>query len=118
MRRNSATVGGEVGVSEERAARNEALFRDVNGEIAKLESRLALAGSFPLICECANIACADTIDVEREVYREVRSDPLRFFVAPGHEQPELERVVRRERGYVIVEKVGAAAAAAAVADQD
>jgi hypothetical protein len=113
---NSATLACAVGVSEERAARNESLFRDVNGEIAKLEARLTRDTSYPIVCECANMSCAQTLEVERDVYWGVRANPLRFFVAPGHEQPEIERIVGRERGYVIVEKFGAAAATAARLD--
>jgi hypothetical protein len=104
-----ATVDDEMGVSEGRAARNEALFREVNSEIEKLEERIGSSTTYALVCECANADCAAGVEVAREVYRDVRAHPLRFLVAPGHEQPGIERVVSRETGYVVVEKVGAAA---------
>jgi hypothetical protein len=34
----------------------------------------------------------------------VRENPLRFLVAPGHEQTDVESVVERREGYLIVEK--------------
>jgi hypothetical protein len=39
-------------------------------------------------------------------YGEIRADPHRFFVSPGHEQAEapVGTVVARESGYVLVEK--------------
>jgi hypothetical protein len=37
-------------------------------------------------------------------------------VAAGHEQPSLEQIVERSSGYVIVEKVGATAEAADLAN--
>jgi hypothetical protein len=38
----------------------------------------------------------------------VREHPRRFFVAPGHEEPQLEQIIERHPGYVIVEKTGIA----------
>jgi hypothetical protein len=34
----------------------------------------------------------------------VRENPLQFLVAPGHEQPDIETVLERREGYLIVEK--------------
>ncbi len=101
--------GARVGSSEERAARNELLFREVNTQIEKLEERMGPAPTYPLICECSRADCAVTLYVAREVYHVVRSSQLRFFIAPGHEQPEVEHVVERRPGYTIVEKFGVAA---------
>jgi hypothetical protein len=42
----------------------------------------------------------------------VRRNPDRFIVAEGHEQAGVEQVVAEGTGYVVVEKVGVAAAAA------
>jgi hypothetical protein len=36
----------------------------------------------------------------------VREHPLRFLVAPGHEDLDSESVVERREGYLIVEKYG------------
>jgi hypothetical protein len=39
----------------------------------------------------------------------VRSASTRFFVIPGHEDNEVERVVERTDRYLVVEKIGDAA---------
>jgi hypothetical protein len=102
-----------VGVWDERAGRNEALFREVNENIAKLEARLPGASeTMPVICECAHADCTTQIEVSLDEYTDVRRHPDRFIVAPGHEEPGVENVVEERRGYVVVEKEGVAAAAA------
>jgi hypothetical protein len=90
---------------EERAIRNEALFREVNVHIADLEERIQQEGEpLSLICECARTGCAVPIEVDPMTFERVRENPLRFLVAPGHEQTDVESVVERREGYLIVEK--------------
>jgi hypothetical protein len=94
---------------EQRAARNEALFREVNENIARLEERHGATETLPVyVCECANAGCAEQLAVDAETYRRVRRQPRLFFVRPGHEDPRLERVVEEHRDYLIVEKTGEA----------
>jgi hypothetical protein len=94
---------------EQRAARNEALFREVNENIARLEERHGTTSAQPVyVCECANAACADQIAIEAETYSRVRAEPRYFFVRPGHDDPDLERVVETHAHYLVVEKTGAA----------
>lgn len=94
---------------EQRAARNESLFREVNRNIAVLEERHGSPNEEPIfVCECANAGCAEQLAVEPEVYRRVRENPRWFFLIPGHEDPQLERVVERHPGYLVVEKTGIA----------
>jgi hypothetical protein len=45
------------------------------------------------------------MELSVEEYEEIRSDPRRFVVKPGHELPDFERVVEQE-GYYVVQKVG------------
>ena len=94
---------------EQRAARNEALFREVNENIARLEERHGTTATAPVyVCECANAACAEQIAIDPETYRRVRTDPRLFFVRAGHEDPQLERIVERHADYLVVEKTGEA----------
>ena len=93
---------------EERAARNEALFRDVNEEIRDIDRRFGGAGASEFVCECADDGCIERIHVPRETYAAVRSEPTRFIVAPGHENVELEKVVERHDRFFVVEKFGTA----------
>ncbi len=94
---------------EQRAARNEALFREVNENIARLEERHGATTSDPVfLCECANADCTKYLPVGPQVYARVREEPRRFLVIPGHEEPRLEKVVETHSGFLIVEKTGAA----------
>jgi hypothetical protein len=94
---------------EQRAARNEALFREVNENIARLEERHGTTTTEPAyICECANAGCAEQVLIDFETYRRVRAEPRLFFVRPGHEDRQLERIVERHDGYLVVEKTGEA----------
>jgi ABC-type ATPase with predicted acetyltransferase domain len=98
---------------EQRAARNEALFREVNENIARLEERHGAAETEAIyICECANAGCAEQLSIDPDTYRRVRAEARLFFVRPGHEQAEIERVVEHHPGYLIVEKTGEAGAVA------
>jgi formate-nitrite transporter family protein len=94
---------------EQRAARNEALFREVNENIARLEERHGATESEPVyVCECANAGCTEQLAIDPATYRRVREQPRLFFVRPGHEDAQLERIVERHRDYLIVEKTGEA----------
>ena len=106
-----------MGVDEERAGRNEALFREVNENVAKLQEQLDADDSdlLPAICECSRTDCVTRFEIRLLDYANVRKHPHQFIVAPGHEQPDLEHVVRETAEYVVVEKDGVAAASADVA---
>ena len=95
--------------SADRAAKNEELFREVNRNIAGLEERFGGQRTLELICECERVVCHDGLEIDAAAYADVRSNRLRFLVLPGHEDPQIERVVHRKRTYLVVEKVGEAA---------
>ena len=100
--------------SEERVARNEALFREFNERVEDLADTLDHNGEgeylrIGFVCECGNLDCLERIELTRAAYEEVRSDPKLFVVAPGHEDMNIARVVGRREGYEVVEKVAAAA---------
>jgi hypothetical protein len=94
---------------EERVARNEELFQVVNRNIVKMEETLGTRKTFAMVCECAKKHCIDGFEVEPAVYQRVRLNPVLFFVVPGHEDPQVEKVLERAPQYLIVEKVGRAA---------
>ena len=95
---------------EQRAARNEALFREVNENIAHLEERFGTTEAEPVfICECFNPDCTEQLaSVDLEIYERAREDPRRFLVLPGHHDPRVEQVVESHDDYLIVEKTGEA----------
>jgi hypothetical protein len=93
---------------EERVARNEELFQVVNRQIVKLEETLGPGKTFAMVCECGKKHCLAGFDVEPAVYQRVRTNPLLFFVVPGHEDPQVEKVLEQTSQYLVVEKVGRA----------
>jgi hypothetical protein len=92
-------------MDEERMARTEATFREVNEAIAETAARFD-ADTVDFICECADPHCAHRITADLAEYEQVRKDPTHFLVAPGHSRPEVERVVELGPDYRVVEKFG------------
>jgi hypothetical protein len=102
---------------EVRAARNQSVFRAVNEKLLDLNRAFADAtNTFVIACECADMSCLETLELAAAAYEDVRREPNRFAVLPGHVYPEVEVVVAEAEGYVIVEKISAAADVAAILD--
>lgn len=93
---------------EERLARNEALFREINERISAIGERLG-SESLDIVCECVNDDCTQALTLRHSDYERLRSSSTHFAVVPGHEQPDLERVTERHGSYDVVEKVGVGA---------
>jgi hypothetical protein len=95
---------------EKRLAKNETLFRSVNERIEKIAAPGGDDGHhFEFFCECSNAACNLLLPLTLAQYESVRKNARHFVVAPGHDLPEIEMVVARERTYQVVTKVGEAA---------
>jgi hypothetical protein len=106
----------ETAFAVEKNARSQVLFREVNEHIAELsndwrETRVSL-----FICECSSQACAESLEITAAEYERVRADGARFVVLPGHQVPDVERVVGGSGRFLVVEKLGAAAAIARASD--
>jgi hypothetical protein len=96
-----------MGAREERLGANEALFREVNERVAEVAERFVADESHNLInfsCECGDKACAEQIPMTAGDYEAVRADATHFAVVPGHEVPDIERVIARHSNYFVVEK--------------
>jgi hypothetical protein len=87
---------------EERIARNEALFREVNERVADLQDSLGDGGTTDFVCECGADTCIERISVPMGVYERVRNDSHLFLVRPGHQEPEVERVVETDERFLVV----------------
>jgi hypothetical protein len=88
-----------------RVGRNEVLFREVNERLRELGEGFSLvAEQAEFVCECANQSCTELIQMPLQVYEEIRSNPKRFFVRKGHEEPDYEKVIEERGRYLIVEK--------------
>jgi hypothetical protein len=97
----------------ERIGANEALFREVNERIDQLHDELGGASSFEIVCECGDASCIDRFVIANTDYQDLRRDVHRFAVVPGHERPDVERVVETRRAYLVVVKTDPDAARAA-----
>jgi hypothetical protein len=92
--------------TERRKAANEAVFRNVNERIQRLQHSFAVAEREPLqmICECDRLDCLDRIAVPVDAYEQIRSHPDQFIVATSHEDPAVEEVVSVTAAYTIARK--------------
>jgi len=91
---------------QQRLARNEAHFREVNERIESVAHQLG--GSFPyeFLCECANADCTFRIRIPLAAYESIRADGKQFVVLPLHYTPEVEELVLEEEAYWVVRKTG------------
>jgi hypothetical protein len=97
-----------VGAREERLAKNETLFREVNERVAEVAANFieveTRSDLVEFTCECGRADCAEPIAMTVVDYEAVRALPTRFAIVPTHEQPDIETVVERHPRYFIVEK--------------
>ena len=92
-----------MGLWEERLARNEAVFRAVNERVEDL-SESGVDDPIAFVCECGHADCTQEVLLTRGEYEALRSSPVTFAVAHGHEIPAIETVVSRTERYAVVEK--------------
>jgi hypothetical protein len=94
----------------ERAGRNQALFREVNEQIASVyEAQDAPTDFLQFVCECIVPDCHEHVSLTHGEYERVRAHPRRFVVKPEHVSFEMEHVVAESgQRYAVVEKTGEA----------
>jgi hypothetical protein len=94
------------GSREKRIAYNEDWCRDLNMRKARWKNGGYPAAGFR--CECWQMDCTARLPLSGRDWREARSRPNRFAVAPGHLAADLEVVVARYPHFWLVEKLGEA----------
>jgi hypothetical protein len=87
---------------EERSTGTREVFRRANEELDASASQMGLTGPRPYLCECSETRCTRTMMIEGRIYADVRANPNRFVVLPGHE--EGLDVVENGVDYVVVER--------------
>lgn len=87
---------------QERIARNEVLFREVNERIREVPLDTRDDDMTGFLCECGDGNCTETISLTIAEYEQVRSDPATFAVMPGHVIPDVEDVVLEEERFTVV----------------
>jgi hypothetical protein len=97
-----------VGAREERLAKNETLFREVNERVAEVATNFieveTRSDPVEFTCECGRADCSEPLAMTVAEYEGVRARPTRFAVVPGHEELEVETIVERHPSYLVVEK--------------
>jgi len=88
---------------------NESLFREINEGIERGQWPGEEDSPVSFRCECARLGCTELVELSPRRYEQVRANPRRFIVVPGHERLEAEIVVERHPGYLVVEKLDGAA---------
>jgi hypothetical protein len=89
----------------QRVAKNETLFREVNERIKDVNVEFAAERAADFLCECGSKDCTKPVGLSLSEYEAVRRDPTHFFVLPGHELPEVERVLSQNERFAVVEKI-------------
>jgi hypothetical protein len=93
---------------QQRAARNQSLFREVNERVKDVNDNFHVFTAVnEWVCECANDTCVERIEMASQEYEHVRGDGTRFFVAPSSEHVwlDVEQVTERHANYWVVEKI-------------
>jgi hypothetical protein len=105
-----------VGAREERIARNETLFREVNERIKQVNVGLATINATDFLCECGDESCTLPISLTMAEYEAVRAEATHFAIVPGHVVPDIEQVIAENDRYAIVAKTDPDAARVAEDD--
>jgi hypothetical protein len=91
----------------EKTARNEALWRHFNNRVDEVDETFRVLPDDSLLtfhCECGAEGCSEMVSVTPQEYREARADVDRFIVHPGHEHDEIERTIKSNARYTLVDK--------------
>jgi hypothetical protein len=109
-----------VSETEERLARNEAIFREINERTRSLQERFGpedpTTAYEEFLCECGDQLCIERVRLTIGEYESVRGAPTQFVVRPGHSDAQIERTVVETDRYAVVVKAGDAGDAADALD--
>jgi hypothetical protein len=98
--RSSRSVS-PAGDSLRRPADHLAGFRKANDQIADSAEQEVTV----FTCECGSQECLGTVQLSLSEYESIRLNPSWALVLPGHELENVERVVREEAGFLVVERL-------------
>jgi len=94
----------------ERRKRNEKLLRAKN-----IQAKISIKKYFQydedikntpieFACECSDLNCQGRVRVSIADYEAIHKQKLHFIVMDGHQQADIETVVNKVNGYVVVKK--------------
>lgn len=95
--------------SNRRLINNELKTRAINQRLKKVleahtphEEQKNLQIEF--YCECSRADCRERVAMTLEDYEKIHANPAAFAIAPGHEAPTVERIMRKRDNVAVVEK--------------
>ena len=89
---------------EKRAARNEAISREINEGIEEAHRVKGSPDYVRMVCECTQPDCTALIVISVSEYEAVRADARHFAVLNDHVAPDVEIVVRQMERFTVVQK--------------
>ena len=91
-------------MSSPRISDSQEAFAKANEQIRASAERYGFEQRVPFLCECSEATCTKSVRLFLTCYREARATGRSFILLPGHDDPQLERIVSHGDGYVLVEK--------------
>jgi len=100
---------GMSNLSKQRRIQNEQLFRDINKQLQTtvkylLENSETSTVLIEFYCECSDRLCMDRIELTAKEFESIERKQNVFVIKPGHNHPDLEKVVSKRRGLELVRK--------------
>ena len=92
-------------LQQERAARNQSTFREVNERIKEI-TQTHDEQRAEILCECSDVTCSTRIEIGLGEYDDVRSHGNRFVILKEHADLDVERIVAENDRFCVVEKIG------------
>lgn len=92
-------------VTIDRLVRNQLLYHEVNERIREIAEHFDSKSEFTFICECSREDCVESIELNLDEYKSIRTSPTLFVVAPGHGTLKVENVVETNDRYALVETI-------------
>jgi len=96
-------------LNQQRLKENEIIFRKANESVAEfVEEQIGGdAAILPFYCECSTPECRQRIKISTKLYKQLHDKDRRFIALPGHDNPDIEKVIKTSIDFIVLEKFGA-----------
>jgi hypothetical protein len=107
-------MGEGIDPSSPRARRmreNEELMEELNRRMERMLEEIRededtdADAPIAFLCECSHLDCRERVHLEPSLFDRIHKDPDVFVLVPGHEVPDVERVVDQVSDFLIVRKL-------------
>jgi hypothetical protein len=94
-----------VGDHDARLVESQNLFRTANDRLGERVQKYGSENAVPFLCECPDADCLGRVDLTLAQYAQVRANPDRFVILPGHQLTEGERIVEDGYDFQVVQRM-------------